>query len=465
MKEKKRDKTKRYEIDMLQHAKKMIGQTGIFSSLPMKLLSYVERKLNREETGTKSLVEIQRGIVRTNCIDSLDRTNQVQTLIGYYGVLVQLKKLGVAKEVEINLNSEFYAAIHTMYETMGDSISMQYGGSKAHHSAVVKKKGVLASIPELVTSMKRHYANNFTDPQKQNALNLFLGIYQPLKNKSALWTINDDRELMMSMDLVPSELKKLQDKWWERHFRGFEAGLPSKLINNLLPIFNHEANAADDGNSARALDDESGDKFKLSTTEGEEESLIFTFGQDDEALPESIRESFRDKASKGETFVATNKQNCDLLQQVNQMRDSVRQSSSLIKDNHNSSRISIRASHLTSETSMFANSQMSYLQKLSKAIRSKTTKEFKASEINQNNDDYDSDELNHYCHSDADDFQDPDPFFEYNKCHMCSFLQKKVEDPIYIYEPVRISNTFGLPNPVFDEPKTNITGEIEQITR
>jgi len=32
----------------------------------------------------------------------------------------------------------------------------------------------------------------------------------------------------------------LQEKWWERHFRGFEAGLPSKLIKNLLPLFNIE---------------------------------------------------------------------------------------------------------------------------------------------------------------------------------------------------------------------------------
>lgn len=48
---------------------------------------------------------------------------------------------------------------------------------------------------------------------------------------------------------------------------------------------------------------------------------------------------------------------------------------------------------------------------------------------------------------------------------MCSFLQKKVEDPIYIYEPVRISNSFGMPTPVFEEPKTNITAEVEQITR
>jgi phosphatidylinositol 3,5-bisphosphate 5-phosphatase len=98
-------------------------------------------------------------------------------LIGYYGVLVQLTKLGITKDVEIKLNSEFYRSIHTMYEAMGDSISMQYGGSKAHHSNTGKKKGMLASLPELITSVKRHYANNFTDPQKQNALNLFLGIY------------------------------------------------------------------------------------------------------------------------------------------------------------------------------------------------------------------------------------------------------------------------------------------------
>lgn len=129
-----------------------------------------------------------------------------------------------------------------MYEEMGDHISLQYGGSKAHHSAAVgKKKGVFQSLPELLTSVKRHLANNFTDPQKQNVFNLFLGIYQPLRNKTPLWSINDDRELMMSMDQVPSELQDgLQDKWWERHFRGFEAGLPLQLICNLQPLFTND---------------------------------------------------------------------------------------------------------------------------------------------------------------------------------------------------------------------------------
>ena len=69
MKEKKRNKEKRYEIDMLEHARDMIGQTNIFSCIPSQSTEQADDSLSR--------VEIQRGVVRTNCIDSLDRTNQV----------------------------------------------------------------------------------------------------------------------------------------------------------------------------------------------------------------------------------------------------------------------------------------------------------------------------------------------------------------------------------------------------
>ena len=69
MKEKKRNKEKRYEIDMLEHARDIISQTNIFSCIPSQSQEQVDDSLSR--------VEIQRGVVRTNCIDSLDRTNQV----------------------------------------------------------------------------------------------------------------------------------------------------------------------------------------------------------------------------------------------------------------------------------------------------------------------------------------------------------------------------------------------------
>lgn len=48
----------------------------------------------------------------------------------------------------------------------------------------------------LFTAVKRHYANNFADPMKQNKINLFLGIYTPLENiNDPLWQITSDEKL------------------------------------------------------------------------------------------------------------------------------------------------------------------------------------------------------------------------------------------------------------------------------
>lgn len=79
-------------------------------------------------------------------------------------------------------------------------ISLQYGGSKAHHAAPSdQKKGVLQTLPELLTGIKRHLANNFTDPQKQNICNLFLGIYEPREAQQPLWEISDEMLQLGSM--------------------------------------------------------------------------------------------------------------------------------------------------------------------------------------------------------------------------------------------------------------------------
>jgi len=84
-------------------------------------------------------------------------------LIGYYAALLQLHKLGISKHVKIDLDSDFYRKVHTMFEEMGDNISLQYGGSIAHHSNTGKQNKIFKAVPELVTSVKRHFANNFTD--------------------------------------------------------------------------------------------------------------------------------------------------------------------------------------------------------------------------------------------------------------------------------------------------------------
>ena len=111
-----------FPYNFLDISAKAIDKTGFFSCKPINSTGLCQ-------------VEIQRGVVRTNCIDSLDRTNFAQTMVGFKVLLRQLSKLGVTHGVPpTNLKSTLFNTMVNMYNTMGDVISMQYGGSIAHHS-------------------------------------------------------------------------------------------------------------------------------------------------------------------------------------------------------------------------------------------------------------------------------------------------------------------------------------------
>lgn len=55
---------------------------------------------------------------------------------------------------------------------MGDLISIQYGSSLAHKQKVNENSGKRF---EFLTSLTRHYNNNFTDNARQQQIDVFLG--------------------------------------------------------------------------------------------------------------------------------------------------------------------------------------------------------------------------------------------------------------------------------------------------
>jgi len=72
-----------------------------------------------------------------------------------------------------------------MYQHLGDDLAMQYGGSTAHNTIFQRERGTsraAAKSQDLVTSVKRFYSNTYTDQDKQAALNLFLGNFEPEVN-------------------------------------------------------------------------------------------------------------------------------------------------------------------------------------------------------------------------------------------------------------------------------------------
>ena len=131
----------------------------------------------------------QMGILRTNCIDCLDRTNVAQFSAGVEALGQQLVVMGIRSSPKLDPSSIIVRMLIDMYVEIGDQIALQYGGSEAHKKVQSSAGGATSNIPgqlgkhkELLTSIRRYYSNAFTDRLKQDAMNLFLGYYIPSNN-------------------------------------------------------------------------------------------------------------------------------------------------------------------------------------------------------------------------------------------------------------------------------------------
>ncbi|GFY98582.1 phosphoinositide phosphatase family protein [Actinidia rufa] len=78
----------------------------------------------------------QKGVLRTNCIDCLDRTNVAQYAYGLVSLGKQLRTLGVMDTSKIDLDDPLADELMWFYERMGDTLAHQYGGSAAHNKVI-----------------------------------------------------------------------------------------------------------------------------------------------------------------------------------------------------------------------------------------------------------------------------------------------------------------------------------------
>ncbi|CAB4272227.1 unnamed protein product [Prunus armeniaca] len=138
----------------------------------------------------------QKGVLRTNCIDCLDRTNVAQYAYGLVGLGHQLHALGITESPDIDLDNPLAEDLMRVYEAMGDTLALQYGGSAAHNKIFSETRGqwkAATQSQEFFRTLQRFYSNAYMDAEKQDAINVFLGHYQPLQGKPALWELDSDQ--------------------------------------------------------------------------------------------------------------------------------------------------------------------------------------------------------------------------------------------------------------------------------
>ncbi|KAJ0983764.1 hypothetical protein J5N97_002120 [Dioscorea zingiberensis] len=140
--------------------------------------------------------KFQKGVLRTNCIDCLDRTNVAQFAYGLAALGHQLHALGFIDVPKVDLDAPLADNLMTLYETMGDTLAFQYGGSAAHNKIFSERRGqwkAATQSQEFFRTLQRYYSNAYMDAEKQDAINVFLGYFQPQQGKPPLWELDSDQ--------------------------------------------------------------------------------------------------------------------------------------------------------------------------------------------------------------------------------------------------------------------------------
>ncbi|KAH7692020.1 Phosphoinositide phosphatase SAC6 protein [Dioscorea alata] len=130
------------------------------------------------EKGEK--VKEQTGVVRTNCIDCLDRTNVTQSMVGRKMLESQLHQIRIfGADETIGSHPDFDASFKILWANHGDEISIQYSGTPALKGDFVRygKRTVQGILNDGWNALARYYYNNFADGTKQDAMDLLQGHY------------------------------------------------------------------------------------------------------------------------------------------------------------------------------------------------------------------------------------------------------------------------------------------------
>jgi len=169
------------------------------------LIDILEEDLIKEgyfhlENNDARPTKAQTGVVRTNCMDNLDRTNVVQASLAKWTLNQQLYTCGILLSTESIDDYESIAKdFREIWADHADEIAKAYGGSGALKSDFTRsnqrtRKGVLE---DGVKSVMRYLRNNYFDGPRQDGFDLVTGNYIPRRNPTAsMFLINDSRPLL-----------------------------------------------------------------------------------------------------------------------------------------------------------------------------------------------------------------------------------------------------------------------------
>eukprot|EP00903_Cladosiphon_okamuranus_P018570 g17093.t1 len=198
-----------------------------------KLLAIVDHEFGEQGfyhagPGGETL-SVQDGVVRTNCMDCLDRTNVVQSLLARRSMLVQLRAVGVdipepegadGAALALTLDmlempaEELERRFRDLWGNNADEISMLYAGTPALKGDFTRtgQRTKMGLLQDGTNSAIRYVVNNFQDHRRQESVDLLLGVNRPFVDEDGN-ILGDFFQEPLDLDLWatrPAQLRQLQ---------------------------------------------------------------------------------------------------------------------------------------------------------------------------------------------------------------------------------------------------------------
>eukprot|EP00835_Amoeboradix_gromovi_P005932 NODE_617_length_5938_cov_0.189416.p3 type:complete len:158 gc:universal NODE_617_length_5938_cov_0.189416:2700-2227(-) len=129
--------------------------------------------LNQQEDSI-AILKLQKSVIRTNCMDCLDRTNLLQAQIALRVLSNQLLKLGI--------QTEDYPHVHALFKNVwadnGNQISQCYAGTNAMKNDFTRngQRDITGFAQDASSSVQRLYLNYVRDGYTQKLLDVLQGL-------------------------------------------------------------------------------------------------------------------------------------------------------------------------------------------------------------------------------------------------------------------------------------------------
>ena len=156
---------------LLERLEKGLLQGGYFRAVDMP-----------GDTGRLEVRYNQSAVVRTNCMDCLDRTNVVQTMLGRWTFTRQLIDAGILRQGEsADDDPDFAHLFRNVWADNADVVSKSYSGTGALKTDFTRtgERTRAGMLQDLNNSITRYVRNNFLDGPRQDGFDVFLGAYDP----------------------------------------------------------------------------------------------------------------------------------------------------------------------------------------------------------------------------------------------------------------------------------------------